>query len=162
VDIPLNYETDWPSLLAPAGALIAFSFVTADFRALIDSLFALLVPATPVPSIAQVDRIATGLRAVPRGIAVPGILGGFGRVNPLRADTRQVLISAARSRHMVDMMYDGFRRLVKPYKLEYYVRKSDGEGSEYFWGFDTSGGKSGEVSPFRAPCKTRRAPRTHP
>jgi predicted nucleotidyltransferase component of viral defense system len=72
----MDYETDWPSLLVPAGALMAFSFVTANFRALIDSLFALSVPATPVPSIARVDRIATGLRTVPRGIAVPGILGG--------------------------------------------------------------------------------------
>jgi hypothetical protein len=129
----MDYETDWPSLLVPAGVLMAFS---------------LLVSATLVPSIARVDRIATGLRTVPRGIAVPGILGGFGRVNPLRADTRQVLISAARSRHMVDMMYDGFRRLVEPYKLEYYFRKSDGEGSEYFWGFD----KSGEVSMKRFFC----------
>ena len=131
--------------MVPAGALMAFSFVTANFRALIDSLFALLVPAIPVPSIARVGAIATGLRAVPRGLAVPGRLGGFSGVNPLRADTRQVLISAARSRHMVEMMYDGHRRLVEPYKLEYYVRKSDGHGSEYFWGFDTSGGKSGRV-----------------
>jgi len=43
-------------------------------------------------------------------------------------------------------MYDGDRRLVEPYKLEYYVRKSDGHGSEYFWGFDTSGGKSRKIS----------------
>jgi predicted nucleotidyltransferase component of viral defense system len=144
--IPMvDYETDWGSLLVPAGALMAFSFVTANFRSLIDSLFALLVPAMPVPSIARVGAIATGLRAVPRGLAVPGRLGGFSGVNPLRADTRQVLISAARSRHMVEMMYDGHRRLVEPYKLEYYVRKSDGHGSEYFWGFDTSGGKSGRV-----------------
>jgi hypothetical protein len=46
---------------------------------------------------------------------------------------------------MVEMVYDGYTRLVEPYKLEYYVRKSDGHGSEYFWGWDTSGGKSGEV-----------------
>jgi hypothetical protein len=144
--IPMaEYETDWPSLLVPAGALMAFSFVTANFRSLIDSLFALLVPAAPVPSIARVGGIATGLQAVPRGIAVPGILAGFRGVNPLRADTRQVLISAARNQRMVEMTYDGHRRLVEPYKLEYYVRKSDGHGSEYFWGFDTSGGKSGKI-----------------
>jgi predicted nucleotidyltransferase component of viral defense system len=143
-----DYETDWASLLVPADALMAFSFVTANFRSLIDSLFALLVPTTPAPSIARVGRLATGLSAVPRGTAVPGRLsgfGGFGAVNPLRADTRQVLISAARHRHLVDMVYTGHRRLVEPYKLEYYVRKSDGQGSEYFWGFDTTGGKGGKI-----------------
>jgi len=38
-------------------------------------------------------------------------------------------------RHLVDMVYTGHRRLIEPYKLEYYMRKSDGHGSEYFWGF---------------------------
>jgi hypothetical protein len=33
----------------------------------------------------------------------------------------------------------------KPYKLEYYVRKKDGRALEYFWGWDTTGGKSGKV-----------------
>jgi predicted nucleotidyltransferase component of viral defense system len=141
----MDYETDWSSLLVPAGALMAFSFVTANFRSMIDSLFALIVPTVVAPSIARVGRLATGLGAVPRGIAVPRRLAGFGGVNPLRADARQVLISAARHRHLVDMMYDGFRRLVEPYKLEYYVRKSDGHGSEYFWGYDTSGGKSRRI-----------------
>jgi hypothetical protein len=46
---------------------------------------------------------------------------------------------------MVDLRYEGFRRLIEPYKLEYYVRKSDGVGSEYFWGYDTSGGRSRKV-----------------
>jgi hypothetical protein len=46
---------------------------------------------------------------------------------------------------MVEMSYDGVRRLVEPYKLEYYIRRSDGHGSEYFWGWDTSGGRSGKV-----------------
>jgi len=141
----MDYESDWASLLVPAPVLMAFSFVTANFHSLIDSLFALLTPAKPAPSIARVGNTGTGLRAIPRGIAIPGILSGFSRVNPLRADTRQVLISAAHNRHMVDMMYDGHRRMVEPYKLEYYIRKSDGQGSEYFWGFDTSGGKSGRV-----------------
>ena len=103
------------------------------------------VTAYAAPSITRVGRLATGLGAIPRGVAVRGISAGFGGVNPLRADARQVLISAARHRHLVDMMYDGFGRMVEPYKLEYYVRKSDGHGSEYFWGYDTSGGKSRRV-----------------
>jgi hypothetical protein len=63
----------------------------------------------------------------------------------VRADTRQVLKSAAHHLHMVDMMYDGHRRVVDPYKLEHYVRNTHGHVSEYFWGFDHTGGKGGEV-----------------
>jgi predicted nucleotidyltransferase component of viral defense system len=141
----MDYETDWSSLLVPAGALMAFSFVAANFHALIDSLFALISPTVAVPSIGRVGGIAPGLRAVPRSIAVPGRLSGVSGVNPLRAGTRQVLKSAARNRHLVEITYDGFRRLVEPYKLQYYVRKSDGHGSEYFWGYDRSGGKSRRI-----------------
>ena len=46
---------------------------------------------------------------------------------------------------MVQLLYDGYDRLIEPYKLEYYVRKKDGRGLEYFWGWDTSGGKSGKT-----------------
>ena len=141
--IPMvDYETDWSSLLVPTGVAMAFAFVAANYHSLIDSLFALLVPAiAAAPSIGRVAGISTGLRNIPRGIAVPRGIGGFAGVNPLRADTRQVLKSAGHHRHLVDMVYDGFRRLIEPYKLEYYIRKSDGHGSEYFWGYDLSGGK---------------------
>ncbi len=46
---------------------------------------------------------------------------------------------------MIEMIYDGYTRLVEPYRLEYYVRKKDGVGNEYFWGWDNSGGKSGKT-----------------
>jgi hypothetical protein len=46
---------------------------------------------------------------------------------------------------MVQLSYDGYNRLIEPYKLEYYVRKKDGRGLEYFWGWDTTGGKSGKI-----------------
>jgi hypothetical protein len=46
---------------------------------------------------------------------------------------------------MVQLSYDGYERLIEPYKLEYYVRKKDGRGLEYFWGWDMSGGKSGRT-----------------
>lgn len=86
----MDYEADWSSLLVPAGALMAFSFVTMNFRSLINSLFALIVPTIAAPSIARVGRLATGLGAVPGEIAVPGRLTEFTGVNPLRAEARQV------------------------------------------------------------------------
>jgi hypothetical protein len=46
---------------------------------------------------------------------------------------------------MVRLVYDGYDRAVEPYKLEYYVRKKDGLALEYFWGWDTTGGKSGKI-----------------
>ena len=140
------FESSWASLIVPAATLMAFSYVTANFHNLINLLFAALAPAASAPA-------AIAPRMIPRPLGRPGgrasgFAGGFrglAGVSPLRANTRQVLISAARNRHMVEMVYDGFARLVEPYKLEYYVRKSDGHGSEYFWGWDRSGGKSGKI-----------------
>ena len=60
-------------------------------------------------------------------------------------DARNAIVDAGRSRTLVELTYDGFRRLIEPYKIEYYVRKSDGIGSEYFWGYDHTGGKSGRI-----------------
>jgi predicted nucleotidyltransferase component of viral defense system len=65
--------------------------------------------------------------------------------NYFAADTRNTILAAGRGRTMVELTYDGHRRLVEPYKLEYYVRKKDGRGLEYFWGWDTTGGRSGKV-----------------
>jgi len=55
------------------------------------------------------------------------------------------LISPGRANTMIELYYDGYRRLIEPYKLKYYVRKKDGRGLEYFWGWDTTGGKSGKI-----------------
>jgi predicted nucleotidyltransferase component of viral defense system len=140
--IPLGaFESIWPSLVVPTAALMAFSFVTANFHGLLDSLFALIVPAAIAPRPAG-PRLG---RAGGRGDGYTGGFRGLGGVSPFRSNTRQTLVSAAQNGHMVEIVYDGYARLVEPYKLEYYVRKSDGHGSEYFWGWDTSGGKSRRV-----------------
>jgi len=137
--IPLGaFEGIWPSLVVPAAALMAFSFVTANFHSLVDSLFALIVPAAMAPG--TLPRVLS--RPLGR---VGGLTGGLGGVSPLRANTRQTLVTAAHNGHMVEMVYDGYTRLIEPYKLEYYVRRTDGCGSEYFWGWDASGGKSGKI-----------------
>lgn len=59
---------------------------------------------------------------------------------------RSTIINGGRTRTMIEMSYGGYRRLVEPYKIEYYVRKKDGAGNEYFWGYDTTGGSSGKAS----------------
>jgi Nucleotidyl transferase AbiEii toxin, Type IV TA system len=136
-----NFQGLWKSLVAPVTSLFNFDFVVANFQGLIDSLFALAIPPQPA---------FTGRAPATMG---PRLLrpGGFGHPigtsirNYFPSDIRNTIIGAGRSRMMVQLSYDGYDRLIEPYKLEYYVRKKDGRGLEYFWGWDTTGGKSGTV-----------------
>jgi predicted nucleotidyltransferase component of viral defense system len=135
-----DFRVLWKSLVAPVASLFNFDFVLANFQGLIDSLFAIVV--APQPAFAS-----AGLSA-PRIIRPSGGVGrpiGSGFRNYFSADIRNAIISAGRARTMVSLSYDGYDRIVEPYKLEYYVRKKDGQGLEYFWGWDTTGGKSGKI-----------------
>jgi predicted nucleotidyltransferase component of viral defense system len=129
----------WKSLVAPISSLFNFEFVVANFQGLIDSLFTLVAPA---------QRVFAPVSAGPT-LRRPS--GGFSRPlspvfrNYFVADARRAIMDAGRARTMVELSYDGYDRLVEPYKLEYYVRKKDGRGLEYFWGWDTTGGRSGKV-----------------
>jgi hypothetical protein len=130
----------WQSLVVPVASLFNFDFVLANFQNLIESLFALIIPAAqpafvPVMPAARITR--------PFGSGGRSVGGGFR--NYFSADIRNTIISAGRAGMMVQLSYDGYNRLVEPYKLEYYVRKKDGRGLEYFWGWDTTGGKSGKI-----------------
>lgn len=71
--------------------------------------------------------------------------GYSGGVSYFSSENRNTIISAGKSQKIVELLYDGFRRYVEPYELEYRVRKSDDMGVEYFWGYDMSGGKSGKI-----------------
>jgi predicted nucleotidyltransferase component of viral defense system len=139
--IPVTAFRDlWKSLVAPVASLFNFDFVLANFRGLIDALFALVI--APQPAFASI------------GVNVPRITrpsGGFsgsmgtGLLNYFSSDIRSTIIEAGRNRMMVRLTYDGYDRTVEPYKLEYYVRRKDGRGLEYFWGWDTTGGRSGKI-----------------
>jgi predicted nucleotidyltransferase component of viral defense system len=128
----------WKSVTAPVVSLFNFDFVAANFQGLIDSLFALVVPAAP--SFASAGRPILGR---PGGRNAPSLGRGFSGY--FAADARNTIIAAGRAGTMVHLSYDGYDRLIEPYKLEYYVRKKDGRGLEYFWGWDTTGGRSGNI-----------------
>lgn len=64
---------------------------------------------------------------------------GFGGFFP--ASIRTPIMDAGQGKVLLDMSYNGRRRLVEPYSLSYKIRK-DGVGQEYFYGFDTSEGSS--------------------
>ena len=131
----------WRSLVAPVASLFNFDFVAANFQGLIDSLFGLVVPAPPTFAPAGIG-VGPRLRRPSGGFSRPI---GMGYRNYFAADVRNTIIAAGRSQTMLELSYDGYDRLIEPYKLEYYVRKKDGRGLEYFWGWDTTGGKSRQV-----------------
>ena len=131
----------WRSLVAPVASLFNFDFVAANFQGLINSLFGLVVPAPPTFAPAGIG-VGPRLRRPSGGFSRPI---GMGYRNYFAADVRNTIIAAGRSQTMLELSYDGYDRLIEPYKLEYYVRKKDGRGLEYFWGWDTTGGKSRQV-----------------
>ena len=134
----------WKSLIAPVASLFNFDFVVTNFQGLINSLFSLVLPTQPAAPVA--GGIGGGL-----GPRIRRPFGGitrpisYGFQNYFSADARNTIIGGGRSLTMIDLTYDGLSRLIEPYKLEYYVRKKDDRGLEYFWGWDTTGGRSGKV-----------------
>lgn len=140
--LPLEeFRTLWGGIIGPVRSLFNFDYVIANFYALINSLFALVVPAvTPtIPAFAGGGRLG-GFR--------PSIRAGtmsYSSVPYLSSDIRSTIINAGRSQTLVDLLYEGINRTVEPYKLEFRVRKSDNRGLEYFWAYDPSGsGRSGK------------------
>lgn len=58
---------------------------------------------------------------------------------------RNPIMEAGSSMTLLKLTYHGIQRMVEPYSLKYKIRKSDGVGQEYFYGYDRTGGlKTGE------------------
>ncbi len=114
--IPITeFQKDWSTMSVPANAHFGFETVGDKFASLIESLCSL------------VSRVV-----------------GSTDVFLSSADRNRIMQAINRS-CMLRMRYDGYDRMIEPYEIEYYVRKKDGIGAEYFWGFDNSGGKSGTI-----------------
>ncbi|UVK55373.1 nucleotidyl transferase AbiEii/AbiGii toxin family protein [Mesorhizobium sp. AR02] len=127
----------WKTLPVPRISMFGFDVVLAEFPGLINSLF----DAIAGPALAGAGAGHRGFVLPPRlSVRTPhAALGHFG------SNVRETILQAGRAMELVEIAYDGFTRLVEPYRLAYKARK-DGTGHEYFWGFDTSGGRSREVS----------------
>lgn len=54
---------------------------------------------------------------------------------------RSPILEAADNRTLLRLTYNGVERLVEPYELTFKIRK-DGIGREYFYAYDTTGGRS--------------------
>ena len=57
------------------------------------------------------------------------------------AELRNPIMDAARGRQLLRVQYDGVERLVEPYALT-YKRRQDGVAQEYFYCWDTTGGRT--------------------
>lgn len=102
--IPVGeFQNDWSNIAIPKSISLNFKTIAKEFPQLISSLCSLISHAVPRSS------------------------GDF-----LSSADRNEIMQAITQSKLVNMKYDGFTRIIEPYEIEYYVRKSDGVGSEYF------------------------------
>jgi predicted nucleotidyltransferase component of viral defense system len=135
--VPLDdFRPLWSTVVAPVRSLFNFDYVVTNFRSLIEMLFGMVIRPAAVPAAAA---FGGGTRRITSRTAL-----AYQSLSYFPWGVRNAIVAAGRSQTLVELVYDdGIRRLVEPYKIEYYVRKSDGVGLEYFWGYDRTGGKSG-------------------
>lgn len=113
LDLPLEtFRAIWRKyIVCPAQSLFDFETAIGSFKENIEMLFAGL----------QIDR--------------------YGQIAFFPSRFRNTIMEAASDLRMLDMTYDGQRRLIEPYSLV-FKRRKDGFGQEYFYAFDTTGGRS--------------------
>lgn len=132
-----TYRPFWNTLITPVASLFQFDIVVSNFNEMISRLFDYIpIPQPSRPAFSLAYRSSLGY----------GGNHSYSSPSYFSSDVRNTIISAGRERKVVELTYDGYDRFVEPYSMEYYIRKKDGVGQEYFWGYDTSGGKSGKQS----------------
>ncbi|MES2403549.1 MAG: nucleotidyl transferase AbiEii/AbiGii toxin family protein, partial [Pseudomonadota bacterium] len=108
-------------LVCPKLALFSFDEAETWFKSIVSDIFALAEPA--------------------RAYAAPGRGGAPVFYSP---DLRDTIMEGGRLQRLLRFVYDGYERLVEPYSLM-FKRRQDGIGHEYFYAWDRSGGRSGQV-----------------
>lgn len=115
--IPVEeFRSDWKNMSVPANISMDFDAVGEMFSSLVSSLCAMVGRST----VGSTDKF-------------------------LSSADRNKIMQSIKENKLISLTYDNFSRLIEPYEIQYYVRKSDGIGSEYFWGYDVSGGRSGRT-----------------
>jgi predicted nucleotidyltransferase component of viral defense system len=67
----------------------------------------------------------------------------YGMVAFFPSHFRNLIMDAGSTLTLLEFVYDGHRRMVEPYALAFKTRK-DGFGQEYFYAYDTTGGRTGQ------------------
>lgn len=114
-------------LVCPKQSLINFDEAESKFRSIIPELFLLLQPQPAYT------------------FAGGGYGGGGYSLNYFPANYRNIIMEGGQLRKVLRMVYDGLERQIEPYSLAYKIRK-DGVGREYFYGWDRTGGRSGNFT----------------
>jgi len=109
-------------LVCPRDNVIQFDAAEQTFRSGIADLFALLS----------------------RQPAFAGAGAQIGGATYYSSDARNTIMEAGRLQRILRLVYDGYERRIEPYALV-FKRRKDGTAHEYFYGWDLSGGRSGEV-----------------
>lgn len=66
---------------------------------------------------------------------------GYGELAYFPAKFRNPIIDAGSNVTLLEVVYDGIKRIVEPYSLV-YKRRKDGYGQEYFYVYDRTGGRT--------------------
>jgi hypothetical protein len=69
-------------------------------------------------------------------------LDHYGQIAFYPSGFRNIIMEAANNLTLLDITYDGYRRLIEPYSLV-FKRRKDGFGQEYFYAYDRTGGRTG-------------------
>lgn len=108
-------------LVCPKLSLFSFDDAEGWFKTAVGEIFSLVEP-----------RFAYAGRA------------GRSALNYFPSAFRAEIMEAGRLRRLLRFVYDGLERMVEPYALA-FKRRRDGIGREYFYAWDQTGGRSGEV-----------------
>jgi hypothetical protein len=115
-----HIEGSWlQTIICPKNALIVASNAIKLFRDFIETLF---------------DTATLAAMGEPLGVGAIQYA-----VRPI---IREAIIQAGRARQLIRMRYNGHDRDVEPYSFKFKVRKQDGRGIEYFYGWDRTRGNT--------------------
>ena len=108
-------------LVCPKLSLFSFDDAEGWFKTVVTEIFSLVDPQ----------------------FAYAGIVGRSS-LNYFPSAFRDEIMEAARLHRLLRFVYDGLERRVEPYALA-FKRRRDGFAREYFYAWDLTGGRSGEV-----------------
>lgn len=136
LELPIDESRPfWSEIIAPFTSLFGFDDAVSNFKEMINVLFGLL---------------PTQVAFAPSGYGFPSqrrnIGGYFSGISYYPTDYRSKIVTAGQNQTLIRLLYHGYWRDVEPYALKYKVRKKDNRGIEYFYGFDRTGGESGNIS----------------
>lgn len=67
---------------------------------------------------------------------------GTGQRSFFPSEFRNIILDAGTNKTMLEIVYNGIKRMVEPYSLVYKQRTSDGVAREYLYVYDTTGGRN--------------------